>query len=148
MVNDNMKLTGKLNIRVTGEDGTTKTDTTINNLVVTAGQEWVADLMQAGTGTPMSHMAVGTGTNAAAAGDTALQTEAARVALSVAGGTRTGASIEFVGVYPAGTGTGSLTEAGIFNATPAGTMLARTVFTAIAKGASDSLTITWTVSVG
>jgi hypothetical protein len=148
MVNDNMKLTGKLNIKVTNEDGVITTDTTINNLVVTAGKEWVATLMQSGTGTAMSHMAVGTGANAANAADTALQTEAARVALSVAGGTRTGASIAYVGVYPAGTGTATLTEAGIFNATPAGTMLARTVFTAIAKGAADSLTITWTVTVG
>jgi len=148
MVNDNMKLTGRLNLKVTDENGNLKEDVTVNNLVVTAGKEWVADLMQGGTGTPMSHMAVGTGATAADAADTALETEAARVALSVAGGTRTGASIEFVGVYPAGTGTASLTEAGIFNATPAGTMLARTVFTAIAKGASDSLTITWTVSVG
>ena len=142
MMNDSLKLTGRLQIKKNGE-----VVRDINNLVVTAGKTWIATLMQSGTGTVMSHMAVGTGTNAAAAGDTTLQTEAGRVALSVSGGTRTNNAIEYEGVFPAGTGTGTLTEAGIFNGTPAGTMLARTVFAAVTKAASDALTITWTVTV-
>jgi hypothetical protein len=50
--------------------------------------------------------------------------------------------------YAAGTGTGALTEAGIFNAGSGGTMLSRVVFSAINKGAADSLTISWTITVG
>ena len=42
----------------------------------------------------------------------------------------------------------AIAEAGIFNAGAAGTMLARATFTAINKGASDTLAITWTVTVG
>lgn len=120
----------------------------ISNLVVTAGKTWIADLMQAGTGTPMSHMAVGSGVSPAVVGDTTLQTELSRVALTVSGGVRTNNSIDFVGVYPAGIGTGTLSEAGLFNDMTVGTMLSRTVFTAIPKGATDALTITWTVTVG
>ena len=44
-------------------------------------------------------------------------------------------------------GTGAITEAGIFNASSSGTMLCRTVFSVVNKGASDSMTITWTVTV-
>jgi hypothetical protein len=142
-MNDNLKITGHLQIKKNGE-----VVRDISNLVVTAGKTWIADLMQAGTGIPMSHMAVGTGTTAANAADTTLETEAARVALSTAGGTRTANAIEFEGIYPAGTGTGALTEAGILNDSTGGTMLARTVFAAVSKGASDALTITWTVTVG
>ena len=47
----------------------------------------------------------------------------------------------------AGEGTGALTEAGIFNASSSGTMLCRTEFSVVNKGASDSMTITWTVTV-
>ena len=140
---ESFKLTGRLQIflnNVLVQD--------ISNLVVTAGKVWIATLMQSGTGTPMSHMAVGTGTTATAVTDTTLEIELARVALSVAGGTRTNNTVEFVGVYPAGTGTGTLTEAGLFNDVSAGTMLSHTVFSPVTKGASDQLTITWTVTVG
>ena len=41
----------------------------------------------------------------------------------------------------------ALTEAGIFNASSAGTLLCRTVFSVVTKGASDAMTITWTVTL-
>jgi len=145
---DGIKLSGTLSLVLTNSVGNVVNKITTHNLVVTAGKEWVADLMQAGAGTPMSHMAIGSGTTDPTTGDTTLDIEEARVALTVAGGTRTGASIEYVGTYPAGTGTATLTEAGLFNANSGGTMLSRTEFAPIAKGASDTLTITWTVSVG
>jgi len=50
-------------------------------------------------------------------------------------------------LFGAGEGTGSITEAGIFNASSSGTLLCRTVFSVVNKGASDSMTITWTVTV-
>lgn len=47
-----------------------------------------------------------------------------------------------VATFAAGTGTGALTEAGIFNASSAGTMLNRVVFATVNKGASDTLIVT------
>jgi len=47
----------------------------------------------------------------------------------------------------AGYGTGAVSEAGIFNASSAGDMLARTVFSTINKAAADTLGITWTITV-
>jgi hypothetical protein len=145
---DGVKLSGTLNLTLSDSAGKIVKDITTHNLVVTVGKEWVADLMQSGTGTPMSHMAIGSSTTDPATSDTTLGIEESRVALTVAGGTRTGAAIEYIGIYPAGTGTATLTEAGLFNANSGGTMLSRTEFAAISKGASDTLTITWTVSVG
>ncbi len=57
------------------------------------------------------------------------------------------AVVTYVCAFSAGEGTGALTEAGIFNASSSGTMLCRTEFNVVNKGASDSMTITWTVTV-
>jgi len=116
----------------------------INNLVVTTGKGYVASRMKDATATAMSHMAVGTGSTAAAAGDTALGSESARVALTST--TVSGADVVYVATFGAGTGTAALTEAAVLNASSSGTMLCRTVFPVVNKGASDSMTITWTVT--
>jgi hypothetical protein len=147
-MNDNMTFKGKLKLELFSETGELKQVEEVNNLVVTAGKDWVAALMQSGTGNVMSHMAVGTNSTAATAGDTTLGTELSRIALTVAGGTRTNNAIDYVASYGAGVGTGALVEAGLFNAASVGTMLARTVFSVINKGASDTLQITWTVTAG
>lgn len=115
------------------------------NLVVTVGKNHIADQMSDQGEAAMSHMAVGTGTTPAAAGDTALQTELDRNALtSITQGTGGDANkVTYVGDWAPGDGTGAITEAGIFNASSGGTMLCRRVFSVKNKDAADSLTITW-----
>ena len=56
MLNDGLKLTGKLKIALNGE-----TVQEVNNLVVTDGKEYVASRMKDATATAMSHMAIGSG---------------------------------------------------------------------------------------
>ena len=53
----------------------------------------------------------------------------------------------YVASFGAGTGTGAITEAGLLNASSSGTLLCRTVFSVINKGANDTLGITWTVTI-
>ena len=139
MINDNFALTGALTIAVNNE-----VVQETNNLVVTAGKEWVADRMN-NANTVMTHMAVGTGTTAAAAGDTALGTQLDRNTLTST--TVTNNTIQYACTWAAGDGTGAITEAGIFDASTGGDMLARTVFSVVNKGADDSMTITWTITV-
>lgn len=142
---ENLKITGKLNITVTDQTGVLKDSREIDNLVVTNGLTYIAGRMASATATAMSHMAVGTDATAAAAGNTALGTETARVAL---GSTTPGTTdIVYSASFGAGVGTGALTEAGIFNASSAGTLLCRTVFSVINKGANDTMSITWTVTL-
>ena len=140
MLNDGLKLTGKLTIALNDE-----IVQEVPNLVVTAGKEYVASRMKDTSDSAMSHMAIGTGSTAAAAGNTALGSESARTALTST--TVSGADIVYVDTFAAGTGTGAITEAGIFNASSGGDMLCRTVFSVVNKGASDAMTITWTVTV-
>ena len=118
-----------------------------DNLVVTAGKEWVTARMK-DTSTVMTHMGIGTGTTAAVIGDTDLETvKGARLGLTTSGGTVAGAVITYACHYPSGAHTDAITEAGIFTAVTSGTMLARTVFTVVNKGALDSMTISWAVTI-
>lgn len=139
-LNDGLKMTGKLVIEINGE-----VVQEIDNLVVTAGKNFVASRMVGVAANVMSHMAIGTTSTAAAAGDTTLAAEAARVALT--SGTATTNVATYVATFPAGTGTGAIVEAGILNAGAGGTLLCRTVFSVVNKGALDAMTITWTVTV-
>ena len=140
MINDGLKLTGKLKIALNGE-----TVQEVDNLVVTAGKGYVASRMKDATATAMSHIAIGSGSTAAAASDTALGNQLGRVALTSTA--VSAAVVTYTATFGAGTGTGAVTEAGILNASSGGTMLCRTVFSVVNKGASDSMTITWTVTV-
>lgn len=113
----------------------------IHNTVTTAGKNGAADQVLASPtlGKP-THMAVGTGTPSA----TALGTESDRNALTSK--TRSNAVVTFVGDWAAGDATAALTEAGVFDAASTGNMWVSASFSAINKGASDTLTITWTLT--
>jgi len=144
-LNENLKMQGALTVTVRAEDGTIKQEFEVPNLVVTVGKNYIASRMASASSTVMSHMAIGTGTASPVAADTALAIEAGRVALSsfsasanVVTGTAT---------FPAGTGTGAITEAAILNAASSGTLLCRTTFPVVNKLASDSIAITWVITV-
>ena len=139
-INDALKMKGRLQIHVNDE-----LVQEVDNLVVTAGKNYVASRMKDTTATAMSHMAIGSGSTAAAANNTALGNELGRVALTST--TVSSAVVTYVASFPAGTGTGAITEAGILNASSSGTMLCRTVFSVVNKGSADSMTVTWTVTV-
>lgn len=147
MLTDSIQIKGKLKIEVFGSDGALKSSRTVRNLVVTAGKTVIANRLGLASPTKnaMTHMAIGTGATAAAAGDTTLQTENARVAL--AGSTPSTNTVVYTASFPAATGTGSVTEAGLLNASSAGDLLCRSVFTAIPKGAGDAVSITWTLTI-
>ena len=150
MFNDAIKMTGNLKLVLTDEHGNVKQEEEVKNLVVTVGKNFIASSMaKTTTNSPaaMTHMEVGTGTTAAAAGDTTLETAVASSRVTLTSTTVTTNNVAYVATFPAGTGTGALTEAGIFNASSSGTMLCRTVFSVINKGAADTLGITWTVTV-
>ena len=147
MFNDSIKMKGKLNIVLTGPDGEVKEQREVDNLVVTVGKNYIASRMKDATATAMTHMEVGTSSTAAAVGDTALVAAVASSRVTLTSTTVTTNSVAYVASFPAGTGTGALTEAGIFNASSSGTLLCRTVFSVINKGAADTLGITWTVTV-
>lgn len=148
MLKEEVKPNGTLTLVLRDEHGNVK-ETSTHNLVVNAGLAFISSRLIGTASAVMSHMGVGTGAVAATGADTALGTQLVRVALTSqtqVTTTVTNDSVQYVCTFAAGSGTGAITEAGIFNASSAGTMLARTVFAVINKGALDSLTITWKIT--
>lgn len=139
-----MQIKGKLKIDLVRDGKVIQTQTT-DNLIVTAGKNLVAQLVS-GSGTSFTHMAIGTSGTAEAVGNTALGTETGRVTLTSKVATNN--VISYVGDFPAGTGTGTIVEASVMNASSGGVMLNRATFSAVAKTASDALKITWDVTFG
>jgi len=82
----------------------------------------------------------------AALGHIAVGTEIARKAATYAhvAGTKV---FSFEATFDPGEATGAITEAGVFNAAVAGTMLDRVVFAVINKGANDTLTQKFTFTM-
>lgn len=124
----------------------------VSNLITTAGRGLISGRIN-GSGSPAAatYVAIGTGTNAAVVGDTALQTEssgngydraAGSVSLSTTTVTDDTANISLTFTV---TSSKSITEAGLLNAAAAGTLLARQVFTAIPLVNGDSLQIIWKI---
>ncbi len=145
MINDNFKITGALSIALNGE-----VVKEVPNTVVLSGKEFVASRMLGTTASVMSGMAIGTGSTAVdSANDTTLGTEDDRQTLTSSAIDATDDNkVVYTATFGAGDGSGAITEAGIFNNdTSGGTMLCRTVFPVVNKGANDSMTITWTITV-
>lgn len=140
-MNDILSLRGDVQVKLNDEVVLEK-----KNLIVNTGKAFLANALTTSSASPFTHMAVGTGTTAAAVGDTSLTTELVRQAFTSSSVVAN--VVTLVTTYAAGTGTGALTEAGIFNASSSGTLLSHVVFSAINKGSADSLTITWTITVG
>ncbi len=148
MLQENIKVTGNVLVQLFDKDGNVKDKREIKNLVVTAGKGFIAaSMLKTTTNSPaaMSHMAIGSDNTAAANADTALGGELGRVSLASA--TNSGAVTTYTATFPAGTGTGAVVEAGILNASSSGTLLCRTVFAVVNKGADDAMSITWAITV-
>jgi hypothetical protein len=144
---ENLKASGQLHVVLTGSDGQVKEDHLLKNLVVDTGLNFIVNRMKDAAATVMSHMTLGTGTTAAAAGNTTLETEIAGARVALTSTTVAANQITYIASFAAGVGTGAVTESGIFNNISGGTMLCRTVFPVVNKQAGDSMTVTWTVTV-
>ena len=146
MFDDNLKLSGQIDIVLRDKNGNVKEERTEKNLVVTTGLNYIASRMKDASATAMTHMALGSGTTTAAAGQTDLVTLlGSREALDST--TVTANAVAYVASFEAGDATGAVTEAGIFNAASGATMLCRVKFDVVNKAADDTMTVTWTITV-
>ncbi len=119
----------------------------LHNLVVDSGLNLIRDLLDGDAPAGLTHMAVGTGSTAAAAGNTTLGTEVYRGAVTQRVSTSKTLVVKwFVSSTQANGST--LAEAGIFNAASAGTMFARAVLaTTISKSSAITVSLTWTINL-
>ena len=143
---ESMKIKGHINVKLYDKSGKLKSEVDKHNVIVTAGKNflaaWLAATSQA---LPfMNYMSLGTGTTAAGASDTTLETELpTRVAGTISSSTATWTN---QATFGAGVDTGAITEAGLFSATAAGTMFARQTFAVQNKLAGDTIVFTWNVT--
>lgn len=147
MNNDKLKLHGAMELILQKADGSVET-LRKDNLIVDVGFDLICDALGRAAGRPavISHIGVGTGSAAVASSQTALTTETSRLAATYAHTALTKV-FTMTATFGVGVATGAITEAGVFNAAAAGTMLDRVVFGVINKGADDTLTVTFTFTL-
>lgn len=145
MFTELVNVKGNLEVILLDENGNQKDYRKVENLVVAVGKQVIAARLLGNTLAVMSHMAVGSDSTAAATGQTALGAELGRVTFD---STARAANVNtYIATFPAGTGTGALTEAAILNAASTGNMLCRTTFSVVNKASGDVVVITWNVTV-
>lgn len=151
-LNDVVLLRGALRIVLGDPHGNIIKEQIINNTVVTAGRAFVLKQLQTvnyDTTKTISHLAIGSGTVAPVTGDTALGGEVTRKAISSFDTTNLTAnppSWQAQISFATNEGNTTLGEAGLFNTSSAGTMLARATFTSFVKATSNTLSISYTIS--
>ena len=150
MKNDTINIKGKFILKKFDADGKLVDKREVDNVITNMGKQEVAGLIcadQASSYTAFDYIAVGTGTTAASASDTALEAETSREAAT---GTLTTTSVTNDTMQLVASFTGisaTITEAGVFNASSGGTMLARQTFSGISLTSSDTLEVTYKVQV-
>lgn len=149
---DNTKVTGTYKIEVRDSLGNLKMSKEVKNLVVNAGLAQLALLAGDASATPFTYLAVGTSTTAVAASQTALQAEItdtglARAAATVSRVTTTVTNDTLQLTYT-WTASGSVTveEIGVFNASSSGTMLSRALTGTTSLVSGDQIQATYKVS--
>ncbi len=118
------------------------------NLVVTVGKAHVAGLINGTTSGAFTYMAIGSSSTTPSSNDTALGSELSRVSATTSRVTtdETNDTAQWVATFTA-SGSWTVQEMGVFNASSGGTMLNRIVFTAINLSADDQLQITYKLDV-
>ncbi|RLC88478.1 MAG: hypothetical protein DRJ03_02405 [Chloroflexi bacterium] len=143
------KITGEVTFRVKRADGSIL-ETTLHNMVVNYGLVGITTMLTTGVGfSPMTDLAMGDSSVAAALGDTALGNELRRDTAVVAQlPFPEDNKIQYQIEHAQGAVVGTFSEAGLFDqATLGGKMFNRLVFADLVVGAGDTLTVTWLIEV-
>lgn len=140
-------LKGHINLKLYDKDMKLKSEVDKHNVIVTVGKNFTAAwLAAASQATPfMNYIQLGTGTTGALATDTDLETPLSpRVAGTISSSTNVWTNQT---TFAPGVATGAITEAGIFSALTAGTMMARQTFAVQNKLAGDTVVFTWNITL-
>lgn len=144
MLEDDVKVTGSVNITLYDKEGQVLEELSNHNLVVSSGKTFIASRIASNTSPIMNYIAIGSGSTAPNVSNTSLFIETGRIGAVSQSINNT---VRFTCTFPESIGTGAITEAGIFNASSNGIMLCRTVFPSITKGAEDTMAIVWTLTI-
>ncbi len=151
---DRFRLRGEIELILKNKKGEVKKRVKIKNVITNVGKAQVAGLINGVVTSPFRYVAIGTGTTAPSASDTALDNEIARKVGSTSRATTNvtndTAVVEATFSSADGlSGSSNVAEAGLFDAASGGNMLARQTFSAIPVNwdGGDTLTIRWRIIV-
>lgn len=140
---ESAKLRGKWFVTLYGPDGEVKLERSGHNVVTTVGKEFLASFLNSAVAGAASftgkYIGIGTNSTAEAVGDTALGTEVSRHTGTAS--YLSGQIFQIKATFATGSGTGAITEYGLFSSNSAGTLIARDTEAAINKSANDTLTV-------
>lgn len=149
---DNLTIKGRVHFQIKGKNGVIKDEWDVINTVVTAGKAQIALLAGDASATPFTFLAVGTSSTAVSVGQTALVAEITTLGLARASATvsrvTTTVTNDTLQLVYTWTASGSVTveEIGILNASSAGTMLARALTGTKTLVNNDQLVATYKVA--
>lgn len=150
-MNDSLKVTGIYNFKHI-RDGVILDEWDVNNLVVSTGKALLASLAGDASAVPFTYLALGTSNTAVSIGQTTLVAEItdtglARAAATVSRTTTTVTNDTLQLVYTwTASGSKTLEEVGVFNASSAGTMLSRALTTTRNLVNNDTFIVTYKVA--
>jgi hypothetical protein len=142
-------LKGRYYVTLYGPDGIVKQRLESQNVVCTNGKEFLASFLYSAALAPATftckYVAIGTDATAEAAANTALGIEASRHTATVS--YVSNQMFRLTATFATGSGTGAIVEYGVFSSNTGGTMLSRDTESVINKGASDTLTVVWNLTI-
>jgi hypothetical protein len=148
-MSEKLSLSGRYMAKLYGPDGQLKQEVVGPNVVCTNGKEFLASFMYsaavAASTFTMKYLAIGTGAGAEAEADTGLGTEVSRTTGTVS--YVSNQIYQVTATFATGSGTGAITEYGLFSSNTGGTMLSRDLEDVINKGANDTLTVVYQLTI-
>lgn len=137
--NSGLKIHGHMEIKLYKPDGTVIARRK-DNIIVNAGFTFICDALGNAGARPavLSHIAIGTDPTATDVSQTALLAEIFRKAATFSKPAVNQFQLDVL--FSEGEGTGTLREAGVFNASSGGTLFDRVVYSPLIKAADDVIT--------
>jgi hypothetical protein len=146
---DPVTLKGKYFVTLYGPDGSVKERAETDNVVTTVGKEWLSSFLSSAAAAAATntarYAAIGTDATAEVVGNTGMGTESARHTGTVS--YVSGAIVQVTATFATGVGTGDIVEYGMFTSSTGGTLISRSTKSGIAKGANDTLTVQWQLTL-
>lgn len=144
-----IKLQGRYIARLYGDDGALKQEIIGKNVVCTYGKEFLASFLKsaalAAATFTCKYIAIGSDATAEGAANTALGSELSRHTGTVS--YVSNQIYQVTATFATGSGTGSIYEYGLLSSNTAGTLISRDTEALITKGANDTLTITYQLTI-
>lgn len=146
-----LPIKGRVTVEIhDAKTGKLKSRDVIDNVFVTAGKNTIAQFLAGQAVLGVTYCALGTSSVAPAPGDTGLTAEIVRKLISVR--SFAGNQATFQTFFNTSEGNGTLRECGLFGDTASGIPGSGSLFSKLAinrtKTSNDTLTLTWTLTVG